>query len=101
MLAGEDAGTLCAASDDDQLRTLAEPAFGDLLWIAVRVQQVQVLVADLDQVRMLGERCDLAAPALNIRCWIEAHIGVQRDQPCAAFTGYQRQQRVGNRLHHQ
>ncbi|MNF79577.1 hypothetical protein D3C84_617910 [compost metagenome] len=84
-----------------QLAALAEPLAGDVLGIALRVEQLQVLLADLDQVGMGGEGFDTLAPEGDIRLDVKPHIGVEADQALVALTADQLEQGIGDRRDHQ
>src|SRR5690606_11296368 len=57
-----DAGACAAVGEKYQLAAFIEPARRDLLWVALGIQQLQVLFADLDQVSVASEGLDALAP---------------------------------------
>ncbi|CRN73852.1 hypothetical protein PAERUG_P1_London_28_IMP_1_04_05_00132 [Pseudomonas aeruginosa] len=95
------AGAGPAVGDEDQPAARVQPAAGHLAGVAAGVEQGQVFLAGLDQVRMTGEGLDPAPPEVDVRLRVEAHVGIQADQAPAALAPDQRQQGVGHRCHHQ
>ncbi|MOA33682.1 hypothetical protein D3C78_1549960 [compost metagenome] len=72
-----------------QLTAVLQPAFDHPRRVLAGVQQMQVLVADLDQVGQLHQRRDPFTPQVNVRLRIQAYVRIEADQALAAFPAHQ------------
>ena len=77
VLATEELCAVGTAGEHHQLCVMVQPALGDARWRNARIEQGQVLVADLDQMCAFGECLDPLAPTFEAGFDVEANVRIE------------------------